>query len=400
MNPKIKMTKYTSKNQVAVGKIVDYFVDIENIGNIMANNVTFVDLLSGNLEFIEGSVNIDGVPKTNTSILTGVKIGTIAIGQKLTISFKAQVVVKGTISNQATAEYTFTINGSEHAGRDKSNVNTINASDTKITITKEADSDYVILGDEILYTITIKNQTQSIATNILLKDEIPRYLKLIKGSFKITDMVVNNVNLASGVNIGDVQPNETLIITYKTNVIGNACSGVVENGVELSYSYILPDGSVGFEHLEPSGNAISVVEMGMSNFKQFSIESYLQIPEIRPDVESINIATGTIDIKNCHVITTPINCSMENQRITGYKLVVHGILNLVIEYTALEATQSVHSTHYCIPFSTFVVLPEDYIMGSKIDVEGIVEDIYYNSSSVRNFFQSTTAMINVKILIC
>ena len=72
----------------------------------------------------------------------------------------------------------------------------------------------------------------------------------------------------------------------------------------------------------------------------------------------------------------------------------------MIEYTALEATQSVHSAHYSIPFSTFVVLPEDYIVGSKLDVEGMVEDIYYNSTDIRNFFQNTTAMINVKILMC
>ena len=71
---------------------------------------------------------------------------------------------------------------------------------------------------------------------------------------------------------------------------------MVENGVKLRFSYILPDSSVGFEHLEPTGGAISMIEMGMSNFKQFSIESYLQIPEVKPDVESINIATGTIDM--------------------------------------------------------------------------------------------------------
>ena len=91
---------------------------------------------------------------------------------------------------------------------------------------------------------------------------------------------------------------------------------------------------------------------------------------------------------------------MENQPITGYKLVVHGVLNLVIEYTALEARQGVHSAHYTIPFSTFVVLPEDYVVGSNLDVEGIVEDVYYNSTDIRNFFQNTMAMINVKILMC
>ena len=400
MSSKIEMTKYTSKNQVAVGEIVDYFVDMENIGNVDANNVTFVDLLNGSLEFIEGSVTINGVIKPNESILSGVDLGTLQPNQKLTIGFKAEVIDNGVITNQALVDYTFKSGDIDKAGRDKSNINTINSSDTKLTVKKQADMEFVVLDDVISYTITVENTTQSTATNILLTDHFPRYLKLVEGSFSINGMVVNRVNLDRGVNLGDIEIGETITVKYQAKVVGSACSGMVENGAELSYSYILPDGSVGRETLEPEGDAISMVEMGMSNFKQFSIESYLQIPEAKPDVESINIATGTIDIKNCHVITTPINTSMENQRITGYKLVVHGILNLVIEYTALEARQGVHSAHYTIPFSTFVVLPQDYMVGSKLDVEGIVEDIYYNSIDIRNFFQNTTAMINVKILMC
>ena len=99
---------------------------------------------------------------------------------------------------QAIVEYTFTTDGSEQAGRDKSNINEINASNTKLTVKKEADSDYVVLGDEIEYTITIKNETQSVATNIVLKDELPRYLKLVDGYFKVNGMVVTMLILTRG----------------------------------------------------------------------------------------------------------------------------------------------------------------------------------------------------------
>ena len=399
-NAKIKMEKRTNKTHVAVGEIIDYFIDIENVGNVTAKNVTLVDLLSESLEFVEGSFAIDGTIQIDASVLTGVNLGDIEKDEKMTVSFKAKVLSDGVITNQAVVEYVFETDGKVEAGKDVSNVNEINSSEVKLIVKKETDMNFIVLEDVIPYTITITNETDSIATNILLQDDLPRYLKLVEGSFMVDGKVVNNVNLEKGVNVGEVKPNETMVINYSAVVVSSACGGVVKNSVELKYSYILPDGSVGVEHLEPTGEAISIVEMGMSNFKQFSIESYLQIPEVKPDVESINMATGTIDIKNCHVIKTPINRSMENQRITGYKLIVHGVLNLVIEYTALETTQSVHSAHYSIPFSTFVVLPEDYVVGSKLDVEGIVEDIYYKSTDIRNFFQNTTALINVKLLMC
>ena len=92
--------------------------------------------------------------------------------------------------------------------------------------------------------------------------------------------------------------------------------------------------------------------------------------------------------------------SQEGQRLTGFKLVITGYLNIVVKYTALDMEQSVHSAHYKIPFSTFIVMPDEYSVGSKLDVEGIVEDIYYKAHDERCFFTNTTVLINVKILDC
>lgn len=45
----------------------------------------------------------------------------------------------------------------------------------------------------------------------------------------------------------------------------------------------------------------------------------------------------------------------EGTFLTGRKLIIEGTINQKIVYTALLPTQSVHSAHYCIPFSAYII---------------------------------------------
>nr|ABH03027.1 hypothetical protein [Clostridium taeniosporum] len=105
-------------------------------------------------------------------------------------------------------------------------------------------------------------------------------------------------------------------------------------------------------------------------------------------------------ILECHVISTPSIISNEGQILSGYKLIVRGVLEELVEYTSATEEQSVHSAHYSIPFSSFLILPSTYVVGSKIDIEGKVEDIYYKKIDSRCFFKNITILINAKIMSC
>ncbi|MEG2354357.1 MAG: DUF3794 domain-containing protein, partial [Clostridium sp.] len=105
------------------------------------------------------------------------------------------------------------------------------------------------------------------------------------------------------------------------------------------------------------------------------------------------------EVLKFHMIKTPVIRSNEGQILTGYKLIVHGVINEVIEYTADEAEQSVHSAHYSIPFTTFIVLPENYSSGN-VEVHPVVEDIYFKQVDSRTVFANATILIKVAICCC
>ena len=401
INPRLKMVKTTKQAAAAVGEVIDYEVVITNIGNVDALDVKVSDLLSQNLEFVMGSVKINGKTNTDANINTGVTIPSLKVGEMIKLEFKAKILGKDSdlISNQALASYEFLIDDEKQFTEDKSNINELNVRLVNLNIVKTSNVDFAVLNDEIEYTITIENDGEVTASKILLKDKMPKYIELIPGTFKINNVRVNSIDLEKGVVIGDIPVGETVVVTYKTKVIGTACNAKLINSVSAEFIYDL-DGLATGEIIVTGEESENSIDMGISTFKQLSIEEELQIPNAKPDIETLNEMTGTIEIINCHLIETGSLVSQEGQKLTGFKLVISGYLNIVVKYTALDMEQSVHSAHYKVPFSTFVVMPNEYNVGSKLDVEGIVEDIYFKAHDERCFFTNTTALINVKILDC
>ncbi|MEG0580208.1 MAG: DUF3794 domain-containing protein, partial [Niameybacter sp.] len=236
-------------------------------------------------------------------------------------------------------------------------------------------------------------------SGVVFTDQLPAQMNFVEGSFTLNGQVVNNIDLAVGIIIPSIGVGQTITLKYQAEVTGSNCSGMLVNAAQATYEYKLADGTTGTLMTDDVSNSVSL-QMNISTFKQMSIENYLCIPEAKPDIEAINNVTGTIDIGGMNVIETTQGISVEGQNLTGYKLIVRGTLNLVIEYTALNEIQSVHSAHYSVPFSTFIILPKDYSIGRRIEIDSLVEDIYYNAIDIRKFFTNTTVLINAKILSC
>lgn len=80
---------------------------------------------------------------------------------------------------------------------------------------------------------------------------------------------------------------------------------------------------------------------------QYMVEEKLTIPEEKPDVEQINSVMIEAKITDFRVIVTPV----------GLKVIINGIVNQKIIYTAANPVQSVHSAHFQKSFCTFIEIP-------------------------------------------
>lgn len=410
----IIVEKNVDKRNAVVGDILTYSIAVINQGDLAVEDVVIIDALPPTLEFIAGSVVLGGQNLMDANIFTGVGIGSLNPGAIKMLTFKAKIIARpldGCINNIAIVKYKgMNMENCAICARDaKSNTVGVKVDLAEIKVIKSANSKVVSREDIVEYTIRLINVGTVKAVNILLTDIIAEEDRIIEGSFKVNGIQTGiDIDIIPGVGkkiqgyVGSLMPNEETVITYKLQVMGVGCNckGYLVNKAYVTFNYNLPGGICGEEKSEMDEEAVSEIKLGLSTFKQLSVDGYLVIPELKPDIEEVNSVTATADLVNCHVIETPILRSNEGQKLSGHKLIVKGMLNVIVEYTANVPLQSVHSAHYAVPFSTFVVLPVDYKIGSRLEVEFVIEDVYYKVLDIRTLFDNITVLANVKILCC
>lgn len=135
-----------------------------------------------------------------------------------------------------------------------------------------------------------------------------------------------------------------------------------------------------------------------NKWTQFFIPKVIDIPFQKPDIESISTVYSYIDIIYQRVVKTPILknsyiSNWEGTYLTGKKLIVEGILRKKIIYTAAVKNHSMHSAHFEIPFSVFIIVDKDTSLIQKFKLDTCIEDIFTCRLSERSIFENTTIFI-------
>ncbi len=120
---------------------------------------------------------------------------------------------------------------------------------------------------------------------------------------------------------------------------------------------------------------------GVDNFwTQISIQEHLTIPERKPDIEQITSTNVAVRIIRKKVVVTPSTDdrpNFEGKKLTGRKLIIEGEICQTVSFTADRSDQPVHSAHFAIPFSAFIVIPKKVRVKHK-DCEKEVDSLHIN----------------------
>lgn len=131
------------------------------------------------------------------------------------------------------------------------------------------------------------------------------------------------------------------------------------------------------------------------SWTQTVIQESLIIPEEKPDIEQINSVNIKVEIIRKKVVPTPISVieNLEGKLLTGRKLIVEGCLCQTVSYTAAVEKQSVHSAHFKVPFSAFIVLPDDAELDDNYRVDACVEDVFITQLCPRQIFKNVIVFL-------
>jgi uncharacterized repeat protein (TIGR01451 family) len=392
----VEIVKNVDKSVATNGEELTYNIVITNEGTIPMNSVVLIDEIPIGTTFISDSLTINGVPSIGGNPSVGVNIGSIPAGDFAMVGFKVKIVSTETIeqvSNWARVNYKIQL-GPNSPVEDKiedSNTVITEIEKAELTLLKSVDKEISDIGEIIKYSILVSNTGTVAAEEIILYDILPKGTSFVENSIFVRGVQQLGVNPESGVEIGTIEPNGKVLVSFEVKVEFIPCPPMLLNTAEANFQYTLETRQGIF-----NGTALSnevETDVGLKVFKQISIDGNLQIPIQKPDAEDILDSIVSVFVATTTLIKTPIGKSYEGQNLTGWKVIVQGKLLIKIKYVADEATQSVHVAHYEVPFSTFLVLPEDFKKCASIRAEVIVEDIFFKLLDNRTIFNNVTLLV-------
>lgn len=212
------LNKTADKTFVDIGDEITYTIDIKNIGDADALNVTINDLLPQGTTLVDGSITIDGVPYAGA---LPVVIPNIPAGLPKTVQFKVtakQLPQNNPIVNVANVDYTFfPFAGLEENAHAQSNSASVFVISRNVDITKSVDKTFAIKGDILTYTSVVTNNSNIPIEDIYFTDVIPAGTTFVPNS-----IFVNGVNILGnpevGFNVPNLPPSTSTTITFQVQV--------------------------------------------------------------------------------------------------------------------------------------------------------------------------------------
>ncbi len=212
----LSVSKKADKQTVKPGEQVTYKITVTNNGSITANDVVITDNLPEGLEFVSANLSGDNGQYS---------VGDLAAGASATLTITAKVaadVAAGTeIENVATAK------GDNTTGNpwDSEKI-TVSETKTSLEVSKEANRQTVKAGEQVIYTITVKNTGKAAATNVKLTDKLDSRLTLVKAEVAGVEITpVDNVY-----SLGDIAVNGNVVLSIIAKVADTVAAGtVIEN---------------------------------------------------------------------------------------------------------------------------------------------------------------------------
>lgn len=395
--PILTIKKSVNQESAAVGEVLTFTLFVKNNGNIPLTNINIIDSLDTMLRFQEGSLQVNGIAKPDAAIGAGISIPILHILETASIVLKVVILSQGSgvLENQAigTFDYMGCVENTLTSGTAVSNLIRIGIKNPCLQVEKTVDKSLAILGDTITYTINILNCGDTEAQNVVFQDILSSAVIFLADSFEIDGRSMNEANLQCGVYLGNIPIRGKITMQYMVQVVSMECGGFITNKAVVSYGY--STGHCSSVKRRSTQTAATKTCLAISLFKQLNIKNNLSIQACKPGIEEINSVTGKADTLNSYIIETPLGTSREGQKLTGHKLVFHGILKLEVEYTADDKEQTVYSESFSLPFSSYVVLPPEFKSDSTAKVKTVVENIYFKQTSNLCFFTNSTVLVIV-----
>ncbi|BCN32025.1 DUF7507 domain-containing protein [Anaeromicropila herbilytica] len=236
------ITKTVDKAYATVNDILNYSVEVHNTGTVELKNVFFTDVLSNGGSFVEGSVIINSVSKSNLNPITGFTLENIMPQSTVTIIFQVKlnsVPSSNKITNTSKVKFHYQLSPllPDVEVSLTSNTVTTNINQVIVTNTKTVDKVYATVNDKLIYTSIIRNTGNTSIIDAEFIDVIPEQTVFTSGSVTINGTPYRDYNPNQGFPIGEIRPLSDVKVIFEVSVNRLPSEGYVSNSSNVNYQY-------------------------------------------------------------------------------------------------------------------------------------------------------------------
>ena len=176
LNPEadLAVAKTVSNTNPSVGDIITYTITVTNNGSSTATNVQVSDPPPSGLT-IQSSTESQGSYNSGTGAWT---VGTLANGASATLTVTARVDVATPITNTAAASAD---QSDPNSTNNQSSV-TVPEQNADLQLSKTVNNPSPSVGQDVVYTITLRNNGPVTATNIQVTEQLPTGLTFVSAN--------------------------------------------------------------------------------------------------------------------------------------------------------------------------------------------------------------------------
>ena len=399
VNPVVNLTvtKVANVTSVHVGELVKFNITVTNHGPSNATDVNITDILDSRFGFVSTNATADSYEKSGNTIIW--HISKLENNTSYTVELIVRVLGNGTIGNVVSVNSTENTTGT-------SNGTSVNATYlNNFTITKQANTTKVNVGEMVRFTIIVTNYGPSNATDVNVTDVLDsRFAYVSDNSTGRYDAATHSVIWT----IGFMENNTSRVIELVVRVLGNGTIGNVvsvnstenttgtSNGTSVNSTYlanlaVVKEANVSDVHVgELVKFTITVTNYGPSNATNVNITDVL---DSRFGFVSTN-ATADSYTKSGRTIIWNIN-KLENNTSYVVELVV-----MVLGNGTIENIVSVNSTENTTGTENKTSVNSTYLANLIVTKEANVSDVHVGEMvrftiTVTNYGPSNATNVNV-----
>jgi uncharacterized repeat protein (TIGR01451 family) len=245
----LSIAKSDAPDPVTAGQTLVYTLLVSNDGPSDATGVTVVDTLPQGVTFVSSTTSQGTVAHVGGTVTAS--LGDLAAGASATVTLTVDVSpsVRGVLLNQAVVS----ANEEETDLTDNTDTaQTTVAAEVDLVLTKSDAPDPVVAGDQLVYTLLVRNDGPSDATGVTVTDTLPAGVQFVSAGGAGTASVSGNVvtvalgNLAVGQSATTtitvlVDPATRQSIVNTASVIANEDERDLENNTDSVTTAVLAE---------------------------------------------------------------------------------------------------------------------------------------------------------------